>query len=1145
MESNITINSKEQIDKLIENLKASHSMTPKACQDIFQKIQKTKLQIYFKENYPESMFKDDNYKKVDILALLGVKNENSKPEITTIKRPTISLPSETKGAKKYIYGTYIEMAFHNFFLNMRYIYKVVFGIDIMEEAKKKYELQNPDKHWDEDFASEEYVWEPIFDKCQNSRPEEQLKIVEMILGLFPVMAAIKKPDEINIKKSIGILKRLSQTIRILRNFYSHYIIYLHDNQVVDYEKNKLFVNEVLRKAYFGSKNTVRTRFSYDDNDMRCAEQFEYINNSKKKIPDFKYKIVDADKHLTAFGLVFLISLFLEKKYSKIFTDKLKCIPKEDQHVMNELIAVYRIRLHSEKLTISKNTNALAFDILTELRKCPKELFEHLSPENQRAFRVKAADEENGIDEVLMVRHSDRFPYMMLKYIDDKHLFGKIRFQVSLGKYFFKFYDKYCIDNSSESRVRALSKNVNGFGRISEMEKLRTKNWESLIRKFDDIHKNTACESPYITDHEANYIITGNRIAMRFCNDYSFPKISQDGVHNPAPTCWMSTYELPAMMFLIHLTNSQQVEDIIQKTVDTYWNFFNDIAEGTLLPVSSRSELEQMLTSNYQGLTIQNVPQDMVRYLSGDYKNCRKNFKECALQRIDDLIEETKYLQEKFNRLQEQVSDSKNNKLGKKSYVSIKPGKLASFLAKDIMLFQPNDADNKNKLTSLNFRILQSALALHDKENNDSLTRMFESAHIINTDDDSLSNPIIRNLWRSKTLPTDTIEFYNCYLDERLKYLQSCKSRNLSSLSFLYANRIRWQEHDADFYRAKAERYLHENYMGTNYDKAMELPRGLFDSYIRNELMKISAMKNMAADKGKNIAYLIYAYVKNVLKDECQPMYGLRRTYPLLKKLDKQEYYTPQELSILLMQKNKDSFVSSIKVYCEKNRDDKKSCTEDSLKAMLAHLKDNETNIKQHKVQDMILFMMAKKMLAPETENEEREKGAFSNMHLRDMQNGNILSQKINFKVTITSKNGYGKTIYQNDLKLKDYATFYRFLLDRRMPTLLDLTSNRIDRKKIDEELNGYDKVHPSILEQVMQFEKENYVQGNDIDFGNILNKVQYLNENDKVSLRKIRNSFAHCIYPHYRYIGEEANKTDLPKKAEKISETFKEKIKKN
>mgnify|MGYP003304304985 CR=1 FL=1 len=248
---------------------------------------------------------------------------------------------------------------------------------------------------------------------------------------------------------------------------------------------------------------------------------------------------------------------------------------------------------------------------------------------------------------------------------------------------------------------------------------------------------------------------------------------------------------------------------------------------------------------------------------------------------------------------------------------------------------------------------------------------------------------------------------------------------------------------------------------------------------------------------------------------------------------------------MLMQKKKDSFVSSIKMYCEKNRGNKKSCTEEGLKSMLAHLKDNETNIKQYKVQDMIMFILAKKMLAPETENEEREKGAFSNMHLRDMQNGNILSQKINFEVTITSKNGYGKTIYQNDLKLKDYAAFYRFLLDRRMPTLLDLTNNKIDRKKIDEELNGYDKVHPSILEQVMQFEKENYVQGDNTDFSSILNKVQYLDKKDKASLLKIRNSFAHCIYPHYRYIGEEANKTDLPKKAEKISDTFKEKIKKN
>ena len=64
----------------------------------------------------------------------------------------IILPQESLGSNKYIYGTYIEMAFHNFFLNMRHIYSIVFGEDIMKIAKRNYRPQNPKKtDWDEDY----------------------------------------------------------------------------------------------------------------------------------------------------------------------------------------------------------------------------------------------------------------------------------------------------------------------------------------------------------------------------------------------------------------------------------------------------------------------------------------------------------------------------------------------------------------------------------------------------------------------------------------------------------------------------------------------------------------------------------------------------------------------------------------------------------------------------------------------------------------------------------------------------------------------------------------------------------------------------------------------------------------------------------
>lgn len=125
--------------------------------------------------------------------------------------------------------------------------------------------------------------------------------------------------------------------------------------------------------------------------------------------------------------------------------------------------------------------ALALDMLNELQKCPSELFETLSPKDRSRFRVEVditnSSENNSSDnseesQVLMMRFQDRFPRLALRYIDECNVFDKIRFQLSLGKYRYAFYDKMCIDSKEPDRVRSLQKDLNGFGRLQEIEEER-------------------------------------------------------------------------------------------------------------------------------------------------------------------------------------------------------------------------------------------------------------------------------------------------------------------------------------------------------------------------------------------------------------------------------------------------------------------------------------------------------------------------------------------------------------------------------------------------------------------------------------------------------------------------------------------------
>ena len=52
--------------------------------------------------------------------------------------------------------------------------------------------------------------------------------------------------------------------------------------------------------------------------------------------------------------------------------------------------------------------------------------------------------------------------------------------MELGKFRFRFYEKIGVDG--EKRMRTLQKEINGFGRLQEIEELRKKEWADMLKK---------------------------------------------------------------------------------------------------------------------------------------------------------------------------------------------------------------------------------------------------------------------------------------------------------------------------------------------------------------------------------------------------------------------------------------------------------------------------------------------------------------------------------------------------------------------------------------------------------------------------------------------------------------------------------------
>ncbi|MCQ2279323.1 MAG: type VI-B CRISPR-associated RNA-guided ribonuclease Cas13b [Bacteroidales bacterium] len=1054
------------------------------------------------------------------------------------------------------------MAFHNLFQTMRHIYLIALGRDIMVEAEEKY-IREKGGEWNEDFANEDLVWHPMFNAFNNALPEEKEKIEQLLDKHFPFLIPyfdFASKDEYYKKKQfdkLKIIKHLSQVLRNFRNFYSHYKLDATDTQYNNVKNNMILLTKGLQNAFVGAKRIVKERFAYTDGEMICTEQYKWNSRIKKneERKGFLYK-TDIKNRLTPFGLLFFTSLFLEKKYSKIFADKIHCIKKEDQAVICEMLAVYRIKLKINKLSIVKPDNLIALDILTELRKCPKELFELFAPEDQKQFRI-LAENSDAEQDVLMVRHSDRFTELVLKYIDSKKLFQDVRFQVSLGKYFFKFYDKKCIDAESANRVRALSKNIHGFGRIDEIESLRQNQWKDLIRDYDNIHKNSAEEKPYITDFHAQYIINKNKIGIRILENtgrISIPELTNEGAQNLAPTCWLSTYDLPALVFLMHLTSAQKVETVIKETVEKYNHLFTDIRDGILLPCGNEQDAEQILQNQYGGIKLKDIPQDMQNYLCGKTPNTQQLFAEKTKQLIDDLVEQTQYKLDRLEKDLKQIKDGKSNKLGKRNYVVLKPGRLASFLAKDMMFFQPNNAQNSNKLTSLNFNVLQAVIATYSSiEQVGDLERTLRSAHLLGNLGNGSYNPIVSSMWNPKKLPQNTIEFYKMYLKARLSYLEKCsKVKDFNTLPFVFPQRMKWQERDADYCKAKAGRYLRETYQGTEYDKSLALPSGLFENAIRKALQNIPEMQDLANDASKNTAYLIYAYFMRKMKDDAQPFYSYNRCYPIFNALyrtkDKRQAVkvlkSADEIRDLLRSgNNPNSLKMAIQKYvvrCKDNRQEE----ENRLSSLLKNLKNNETLLKRIKIQDMMLFLIAKKILG-EGYFDQLQQQAFDEIKLKSVLDTKTLSKRRRMSVTLSTKCG-DKEIFKENLALKDYARFYRVLNDRRLKDLLELLdANKINYDDIMKEFEGYDKVHPDILKGIFSYERQFY--GNNVtnyqDFPAMIQKDSLYDSKERYLLIGIRNAFSHYNYPSRECI-KEKNQVALPKKAIAISEEFTSKINK-
>lgn len=1023
---------------------------------------------------------------------------------------------------------------------------------------------------------------------RDQRPEVTDAVIEQLVKHFPFITILADGQRKDNKRQYIIAEDyqcpLEWMFRVLKTYRNYTTHYKENNKLFDSGSDFLKKSEQplasnINKVYTVALRLMEERFSLNVDDLRFIQDYRYEqyreNGHRKSRVNMNYFLSlvahngnEPSWHLSGVGLAFVICLFLEKKYVNVFLSKLPIYgnyrkESTEAQLIRRSFAINGIILPKERLDSEASQVTVALDMLNELKRCPRPLFDTLEHDDQERFRQPSSDGS----EVLQVRSSDRFAHLVMQYIDHNELFKDLRFQVNCGKVrHLKTASKHCIDG--QERVRVLEHRLNGFGRIQEVERLRKHigsedsmplyfNTRIPVREFEDVKRDDGNEEnyPYIVDTRTHYIINNNKIYLMNLDHAA--EMEKDGVllcnpededwnRNHTPEMSMSVLELPAMMFHMYLCGNAATERLINDTADKYLAIFDDMRDGRLT--------EENLGS--YGIDVADMPQKLVESVKGNATG--KDFNAHVKEELTAMLADT---ERRLKRLldDKKAVNSRDNKMGKRSFKAIKPGRLADFLAEDIVRFQPTLLKGvkrgSDKMTGLNYRVMQATIAtFNDQVDACSLANLkalFEKAQLIN--DRTREHPFLNKVLNRK--PADTMELYEQYLRARKYYLNTLLDKIDDGLAvnvpFLNSRRRKWQPRTSEYYRN----------LGADYAEicTIELPRQMFDKEIKQALG--------VPESGDNVTHLIAQFLQGELEDDFQPFYSFKRNYRYMDMLKgrftrmkslETHHLTLDERKALWTDRT-DRIKPYVDVRLDKMKADRNNykLTHDEMvaivnKGIAASRNDyqkTEKMIRRFKVQDALLFLFAKLSLFEDGLNSRDIRDRRSKFKLKDIMpdsDKGILSEQLDVRMNLEGN----YVINAHGIKIKNYGDLLKLKYDKRMKTLLPLVPGKtVEKDDVVEEFGNYDDMRPRIVELIMEFERRAYEKFPELDyfveyhghfdFKELLNELLRrgsLDNEQKEILRKIRNAFNHNSYPQPdRNV---VKSSELPEIAKAIANTF-------
>lgn len=724
-----------------------------------------------------------------------------------------------------------------------------------------------------------------------------------------------------------VLHMLTQQLMALRNYHSHAY------------QNKVGLGEPLETLlglwFDAARREAKSRFEYLTHEMEHLVRVCLDEQTGQKIIDTPHAISHREqgaRRLTDKGTAFFLCLFLDKQQGNEFLKQIPGFKYDASRPYQATLRTYThwsIRMPFVRIETDSTPQSLALDMLSELARCPSEIYDNLSAEDKAQFDIAPesdeswmnADDAEGLT-VRFIRHGNRFAPLLMDYFDHltharpEHDCG-IRFALDLGDFYFAAYPKRLSDGSTD--VRRLKQKVLRFGLRSEalqQADQKPKEWTELQR----VNTERDYDQPYIVQTQPHYHFSeeGGSIPIQLKRDsvryYDVPQIhptktNPDGsaryktLPSERPDYWLSPFELVNLAFYHHLRTAHGLPECGFPRVDNLLKSYSSSLQRVYVSMKTKpndwiSDSSQALDaklkvfctegnrSTYYTLRSKDLPSDLQALLLGKDKPADEQMHTQAQNTLALLVDDGDARMRDVQRAKQSLREGL--KPGKLGHRVMRAGEMATFLAKDMLRLQPVqdvDSAHKGKPTSIMVDLLQARLAYFGRDKA-SLPALLNHLGLTGHEQADKNHPFLHRIGLQDQGMNGIAQFYEAYLFARQKHLKALQTQlknqgpdALQAPAFAWLNLAQTPE------RFKNKNTIF-NLIRLYLKRAAEplnLPRGLFRELILKALMALNNQPlakevQQALDKEASrkmptsVSYLIDLYFLHHQGDGYQEFY---------------------------------------------------------------------------------------------------------------------------------------------------------------------------------------------------------------------------------------------------------------------------------